>query len=123
MVHFNHGPLVDLFAPGVMLTTADARSNSSYLEDSGTSFAAPLVAGAAAILSMETKLHAQYIIQVLKSMARESKILYLPSVELAVRRLIRGFNIQESFLKLLSMVDYYQQTQSISEYAKVTPRY
>jgi subtilisin family serine protease len=44
----NYGK-VDLFAPGVGITAAGLSSNSSYVIGDGTSFAAPEVAGAAAI--------------------------------------------------------------------------
>ncbi|SDX60862.1 S8 family peptidase [Lysobacter enzymogenes] len=44
----NYGK-VDIFAPGVSLTLANLDSDSDYIYDSGSSYAAPLVAGAAAL--------------------------------------------------------------------------
>jgi aqualysin 1 len=45
----NHGPLVDLYAPGDAIEGATIGDNSSFIRLSGTSMAAPHVAGAAAI--------------------------------------------------------------------------
>jgi subtilisin family serine protease len=45
----NHGPALDLFAPGVHITSASAASNTARVTFSGTSMAAPHAAGAAAL--------------------------------------------------------------------------
>ncbi|GHB67209.1 hypothetical protein GCM10010377_67760 [Streptomyces viridiviolaceus] len=45
----NHGPALDLFAPGVSVTSASHRGDTGRATHSGTSMAAPHVAGAAAL--------------------------------------------------------------------------
>lgn len=45
----NYGPGVDIYAPGVSITSAGATSNNATLVFSGTSQAAPHVAGLAAL--------------------------------------------------------------------------
>ncbi|GIE35298.1 hypothetical protein Ait01nite_083430 [Actinoplanes italicus] len=45
----NYGSVLDLFAPGVSITSAWRTSNTATYTGSGTSFAAPHVAGAAAL--------------------------------------------------------------------------
>jgi subtilisin family serine protease len=45
----NHGPALDLFAPGVHITSASAASDTARAAFSGTSMAAPHAAGAAAL--------------------------------------------------------------------------
>jgi subtilisin family serine protease len=45
----NYGPVVDVFAPGSDVRSAWKTSDASYRVVSGTSMAAPLVAGAAAL--------------------------------------------------------------------------
>ncbi|MDQ0751399.1 subtilisin family serine protease [Streptomyces africanus] len=45
----NHGPALDLFAPGVDITSASAASDTARVAFSGTSMAAPHAAGAAAL--------------------------------------------------------------------------
>jgi subtilisin family serine protease len=45
----NHGPALDLFAPGVGITSASAASDTARVTFSGTSMAAPHAAGAAAL--------------------------------------------------------------------------
>ena len=46
--HSNYGESVDYSAPGANIKVADYRTTSSYKEKNGTSFAAPLIAAAAA---------------------------------------------------------------------------
>jgi subtilisin family serine protease len=46
----NYGSCVDLYAPGVSVRTASAASDTSVTSASGTSFASPMVAGAAALV-------------------------------------------------------------------------
>ncbi|MER5830676.1 S8 family peptidase [Streptomyces sp. NPDC002130] len=45
----NHGPALDLFAPGVGITSASAASDTAWATFSGTSMASPHAAGAAAL--------------------------------------------------------------------------
>ncbi|GGT32982.1 S8 family peptidase [Streptomyces chromofuscus] len=45
----NHGPALDLFAPGVSITSASHRGDTARATFSGTSMASPHVAGAAAL--------------------------------------------------------------------------
>ncbi|WP_338090782.1 S8 family serine peptidase [Planosporangium thailandense] len=45
----NYGTCVDLFAPGVDITSASNADNTSYVSKDGTSMASPYVAGAAAM--------------------------------------------------------------------------
>ncbi|MFD5482810.1 S8 family peptidase [Streptomyces hawaiiensis] len=45
----NHGPALDLFAPGVDITSASAASDTARASYSGTSMASPHAAGAAAL--------------------------------------------------------------------------
>ncbi|MET9395388.1 S8 family peptidase [Streptomyces sp. NPDC006624] len=45
----NHGPALDLFAPGVAITSASAASDTARATFSGTSMASPHAAGAAAL--------------------------------------------------------------------------
>ncbi|MEU1576921.1 S8 family peptidase [Streptomyces collinus] len=45
----NHGPALDLFAPGVGITSASAASDTALAAYSGTSMASPHAAGAAAL--------------------------------------------------------------------------
>ncbi|MFJ4821173.1 S8 family peptidase [Streptomyces sp. NPDC088801] len=45
----NHGPALDLFAPGVGITSASAASDTARATHSGTSMASPHAAGAAAL--------------------------------------------------------------------------
>ena len=46
----NYGPCVDVFAPGANIVSAGAASDSAWLQQSGTSMAAPHAAGVAALL-------------------------------------------------------------------------
>ncbi|MEU4219086.1 S8 family peptidase [Actinoplanes sp. NPDC026623] len=46
----NYGPIVDIFAPGVGITSAGRRSDTATAVMSGTSMASPLVTGAAAMI-------------------------------------------------------------------------
>jgi subtilisin family serine protease len=46
----NYGPCVNIFAPGVNITSASHLSDDGYTVKSGTSMAAPLVSGAAALV-------------------------------------------------------------------------
>jgi len=49
----NHGPCVDLLAPGVSILTAGVADDTAILFQSGTSLAAPHVSGAAVLLLEE----------------------------------------------------------------------
>ena len=49
----NYGCPVNIFAPGVSIKSASRYSNSRYIHKSGTSMAAPLVSGAAAMILNE----------------------------------------------------------------------
>jgi subtilisin family serine protease len=49
----NHGSALDLFAPGVSITSASAASDTGHVTASGTSMASPHAAGAAALYLAE----------------------------------------------------------------------
>ena len=49
----NYGPCVNVFAPGVNIRSASHLSDDGYTVKSGTSMAAPLVSGAAALVLHE----------------------------------------------------------------------
>lgn len=66
----NHGGCIDIFAPGVNVLTAASGSDSDYTPASGTSFAAPYVAGAiASYLQVHPSASPSQVIAALKNRA------------------------------------------------------
>ncbi|MGK4595764.1 S8 family peptidase [Amycolatopsis sp. w19] len=71
----NYGSVVDLFAPGVSITSAWKDNDTATYTGNGTSFAAPHVAGAAALyLSSHTGATAAQVAQALISASTPGKV-------------------------------------------------
>ncbi|MFI7121573.1 S8 family peptidase [Amycolatopsis sp. NPDC049868] len=71
----NYGSVIDLFAPGVSITSAWKDSDTATYTGNGTSFAAPHVAGAAALyLSSHTGATAAQVAQALISASTPGKV-------------------------------------------------
>ncbi|MER7860890.1 MULTISPECIES: S8 family peptidase [Amycolatopsis] len=71
----NYGSVVDLFAPGVSITSAWKDNDTATYTGNGTSFAAPHVAGAAALyLSTHTGATAAQVAQALISASTPGKV-------------------------------------------------
>ncbi|MER8224950.1 S8 family peptidase [Streptomyces sp. NPDC094143] len=71
----NHGPALDLFAPGVAITSATAADDTARAAFSGTSMASPHVAGAAALhLSAHPKATPAQVSAALTTAAADTKV-------------------------------------------------
>eukprot|EP00057_Strongylocentrotus_purpuratus_P008527 XP_011663001.1 PREDICTED: subtilisin-like protease 4 [Strongylocentrotus purpuratus] len=84
----NYGPCVDIYAPArnIDLAAPSGSSNSHYLRSSGTSFATPAVAGAAAMILSTTSLTptgrktmTDLVLDILVATSSKDKLRSLPS--------------------------------------------
>ncbi|XP_072178731.1 uncharacterized protein [Diadema setosum] len=74
----NHGGCVDIYAPGHKMILADKSGPTATVKTSGTSFSAPLVAGAAAVL-LSNGVSRDNVKQTLLDLALTNKLGGLPS--------------------------------------------
>jgi fibronectin type 3 domain-containing protein len=85
----NYGSCVTLSAPGVAVSMADAASDTGVRTDSGTSYAAPLVAGAAAmVLAAHPSYSPAEVRQALVAAASKNKITGLTGAKAATPNLL-----------------------------------
>eukprot|EP00057_Strongylocentrotus_purpuratus_P016344 XP_011670818.1 PREDICTED: subtilisin-like protease 8 [Strongylocentrotus purpuratus] len=84
----NYGPCVDIYAPArnIDLAAPSGSSNSNYLRSSGTSFATPAVAGAAAMILSTTSLTptgrksmTDLVLDILVATSSKDKMTHLPA--------------------------------------------
>ncbi|XP_030850058.1 uncharacterized protein LOC115927889 [Strongylocentrotus purpuratus] len=89
----NYGPCVDIYAPArnIDLAAPSGSSNSNYLRSSGTSFATPAVAGAAAMILSTTSLTptgsetmTDLVLDILIATSAKDKLTSLPASNAAV---------------------------------------
>jgi subtilisin family serine protease len=76
----NHGPCVNIFAPGVNITSASHLSDDGYTVKSGTSMATPLVSGAAALILNTNPYYTPNYVMAILSVLSTQKVLNFASI-------------------------------------------
>jgi subtilisin family serine protease len=76
----NHGPCVNIFAPGDSINSASHESDDGYTVYSGTSIATPLVSGAAALILNTNPYYTPNYVMAILSVLSTQKVLNFASI-------------------------------------------